>query len=43
MGIADYEHLDRPLIEVFTLDSATCAACTYMMDAALIAGERIRR
>ena len=29
--------MDRPLIEVFTLDSATCAACTYMMDAALIA------
>jgi uroporphyrinogen decarboxylase len=35
--LPDYEHLDRPLIEVFTLDSATCAACTYMMDAALIA------
>jgi uroporphyrinogen decarboxylase len=32
--LPDYEHLERPLIEVFTLDSATCAACTYMMGAA---------
>lgn len=32
--IPDYEHLDKPLVEVFTLDSATCAACTYMMGAA---------
>lgn len=31
VDIPDYEHLDKPLIEVFTLDSATCAACTYMM------------
>ncbi|MBZ0290183.1 MAG: thioredoxin family protein, partial [Anaerolineae bacterium] len=29
-----YGELERPLIEVFTLDSATCAACTYMLDAA---------
>ncbi len=29
--IPDYAHLDKPLIEVFTLDSATCAACTYML------------
>ena len=28
--LPDYENLPRPLIEVFTLDSATCAACTYM-------------
>ncbi|NLZ72224.1 MAG: uroporphyrinogen decarboxylase, partial [Bacteroidales bacterium] len=27
----------KPLVEVFTLDSATCAACTYMMDAVNIA------
>lgn len=33
--LPDYEGLSKPLIEVFTLDSATCAACTYMMDAAL--------
>jgi uroporphyrinogen decarboxylase len=32
--LPDYERLDRPLVEVFTLDSATCAACTYMMGAA---------
>ena len=32
--LPDYEHLSRPLVEVFTLDSATCAACTYMMGAA---------
>ncbi len=32
--LPDYEHLERPLVEVFTLDSATCAACTYMMGAA---------
>ena len=32
--IPDYEHLEKPLIEVFTLDSDTCAACTYMLRAA---------
>lgn len=32
--LPDYQHLDKPLIEVFTLDSATCAACTYMLLAA---------
>lgn len=32
--LPDYAHLSRPLVEVFTLDSATCAACTYMMGAA---------
>ena len=37
--LPDYEHLQRPLVEVFTLDSATCAACTYMMAAADIAKE----
>jgi uroporphyrinogen decarboxylase len=32
--LPDYRNLDRPLVEVFTLDSATCAACGYMMEAA---------
>ena len=32
--LPDYEALKRPLVEVFTLDSATCAACTYMWAAA---------
>ena len=32
--LPDYEHLERPFVEVFTLDSATCAACQYMMAAA---------
>lgn len=34
VDLPDYDHLAKPLIEVFTLDSATCAACTYMMGAA---------
>jgi len=32
--LPDYANLDRPLVEVFTLDSASCAACTYMLSAA---------
>ena len=28
--LPDYEHLPRPLIEAMTLDSAQCAACSYM-------------
>lgn len=28
--LPDYKHLKKPLIELFTLDSATCAACGYM-------------
>ncbi|MGN0493012.1 MAG: uroporphyrinogen decarboxylase family protein [Acutalibacteraceae bacterium] len=32
--LPDYESLSKPLVEVCTLDSATCAACTYMMGAA---------
>jgi len=28
--LPDYDNLERPLVEAFTLDSATCAACTYM-------------
>ena len=34
VDIPDYVGLKKPLIEVFTLDSDTCAACTYMMGAA---------
>ena len=33
--LPDYANLERPLVEVFTLDSATCAACGYMKDAAV--------
>jgi len=29
-----YDQLDHTLVEVFTLDSDTCAACGYMLDAA---------
>ncbi|MCL2884651.1 MAG: thioredoxin family protein [Oscillospiraceae bacterium] len=32
--LPDYAALTKPLIEVCTLDSETCAACTYMMAAA---------
>jgi uroporphyrinogen decarboxylase len=32
--LPDYENLARPLVEVFTLDSTTCAACTYMLASA---------
>ena len=34
VDLPDYEHLDKPLVEVFTLDSDTCAACGYMLGAA---------
>ncbi|MBR3866866.1 MAG: thioredoxin family protein [Butyricicoccus sp.] len=32
--VPDYANLEKPLVEVFTLDSAQCAACSYMMGAA---------
>jgi uroporphyrinogen decarboxylase len=32
--LPDYDNLKKPFIEVFTLDSISCAACTYMMSAA---------
>jgi uroporphyrinogen decarboxylase len=35
LELPDYEHLPRPLVEVFTIDSDTCAACTYMFQSAL--------
>lgn len=28
--LPDYANLERPLVEAYTLDSASCAACTYM-------------
>lgn len=37
VDLPDYEHLSKALVEVFTLDSLTCAACTYMMGAANVA------
>lgn len=40
VALPDYAHLAKPLVEVFTLDSRTCAACTYMMGAANAAKER---
>lgn len=33
--LPDYAHLSKPLMEVFTLDSASCAACSYMLAAAV--------
>ncbi len=33
--LPDYANLIRPLLEVFTLDSASCAACSYMLAAAV--------
>jgi len=38
--LPDYEHLARPLIEAFTLDSASCAACQYMWATVLDAKAR---
>lgn len=37
--LPDYESLTKPLIEIFTLDSATCAACTYMVKGIMLADE----
>ena len=37
--IPDYEALEKPFVEVFTLDSLTCAACTYMMGSVKVAKE----
>lgn len=39
--LPDYAHVEKPLVEVFTLDSSTCAACTYMWATAKDAVERI--
>jgi uroporphyrinogen decarboxylase len=32
--LPDYANLEKPLIECFTIDSATCPACGYMAEAA---------
>jgi uroporphyrinogen decarboxylase len=37
----DYARLARPLVEVFTIDSATCAACTYMVGAVATAKQHL--
>ena len=37
--LPDYENLKKPFVEVFTLDSVACAACTYMLGAAMDAKE----
>ncbi len=42
IDLPDYENLSRPLVEVFTLDAATCAACTYMAAAAWQAKEEFK-
>jgi uroporphyrinogen decarboxylase len=39
--LPDYKSLNRPLMEVFTLDSATCPACGYMVNAALRACDEL--
>jgi uroporphyrinogen decarboxylase len=39
VSLPDYGALERPLIEVFTIDSVTCAACTYMYQSAMDAKE----
>lgn len=40
--LPDYNHLARPLVEVFTLDSDTCAACTYMLQSAKDAVQQVK-
>lgn len=39
--LPDYDARDKPLMEVFTLDSATCPACGYMLNAAQRAHEEL--
>ncbi len=38
--LPDYGNLEKPLVEVFTIDSAQCAACGYMMSLARTAHEK---
>ncbi len=38
--LPDYDSLEHPFIEVFTIDSDTCAACTYMFQSALDAKKK---
>ena len=39
--IPDYASLKKPLMEIFTLDSSTCPACGYMLNAAQRAYEEL--
>ena len=39
--LPNYAEREQPLMEVFTLDSASCAACTYMLTAAERAAETL--
>jgi uroporphyrinogen decarboxylase len=39
--LPDYPNLEKPLIEVFTIDSDSCAACGYMLGAARRAGQSL--
>ena len=39
--LPDYHQLKKPLVEVFTIDSDTCAACGYMLGAAQRAGYQL--
>lgn len=41
VDLPDYTALPRPLVEVFTLDSDSCAACSYMFGAAMRAVREI--
>ena len=41
VAMPDYENLTHPLIEVFTIDSATCPPCKYMVDATQRVAEHI--
>jgi uroporphyrinogen decarboxylase len=35
IDLPDYDALPRPLVEVFTIDSDTCAACNYIFQSAM--------
>jgi len=39
--LPQYNNLEKPLIEVFTLDSSSCAACSYMLAAAMRAASEL--
>jgi uroporphyrinogen decarboxylase len=39
--LPDYPNLEKPLVEVFTIDSDSCAACGYMLGAAKRAGQSL--
>ncbi len=39
--LPDYPNLEKPLVEVFTIDLDSCAACGYMLGAAKRAGQSL--